>query len=168
MLLHQDYFDSPECKKLFVGDTKSNLSVRNVLEERIDLLKRVNMFQEGWKGVVESHDKDNICSPYDIFIVRQRSQMLCLAYILALENMPKWNWTACCQKACDDLNRIGVKAAENGGTITQWNVTFCSNRERFGLTVRARGKNSDGNVKQAKKARKGDEKESTVITKAPL
>jgi len=167
MFLKVDYFDSPECKKLFLGDTKSELSVRKVLQQRIDRLQRVNRFPKGWKDMVENHDKDNTCSSYDIFIVKQRSQLLCLAYILALEHMPRQNWAKCCQKACAELNRLGNEAATSGGTVAQWNATLRSNKERFGLTLRAGGKNSDGNTKPAKKQRK-NEKESATDTKVSL
>lgn len=47
----QDYFDSPEAKKLFIGDKNSPLSVREVLENRIALLHRVGKYSDGWREV---------------------------------------------------------------------------------------------------------------------
>ena len=139
-ILDQDYFDSPECKKLFLGCSKSPLSVRDVLQHRIEKLRRVNKFEKAWRDVVENHDKDNVCSPYDIFVYRQRAELLCLSYIYALELMPGVTWTGVCEKACKELNRLGNEAATSAHSVGKWNRTFLSNKEHFGLTIKTRKK----------------------------
>jgi len=91
----QTYFDSPQAKKLFIGNSKSNDNVVSILEDRIEMLQHVSEYPEGWRDVVDHHDKDNLCSAFDIFVTRQRSQILCLAYIYALDNMNEWTWLEC-------------------------------------------------------------------------
>jgi hypothetical protein len=52
---------------------------------------------DSWHDIVDKHDKDNLCSSYDVYIIRQRCTILCLAYISALEEMnavPRQSLTA--------------------------------------------------------------------------
>jgi hypothetical protein len=44
--------------------------------------------------------KDNVCSSYEIFMYRQRAEILCLSYIYALELIPGVTWAGVCEKAC--------------------------------------------------------------------
>jgi hypothetical protein len=76
----QSFFDSPEAKKLFIGDSKSSKDVETILQDHKEMLSRVNEYPSGWRDAVDRHDKDNLCSAYDIFILRQKSQILCLSY----------------------------------------------------------------------------------------
>jgi hypothetical protein len=43
-------------------------TIYEVLEERIERLQQVNQTMDGWRDLVDKHDNDNLCSPYDIFI----------------------------------------------------------------------------------------------------
>ena len=90
---------------------------------------------DGWKDMVDKHDKDNLCSPHDIFIIRQRCSILCLAYIHALEEMNSVQWMEdCCAQAIADCSKIGIEAAAtNERTVARWNILLRSNRERFPL-----------------------------------
>jgi len=47
---------------------------------------------DGWRDLIDKHDKDNLCSPYEIFISRQRCSILCLAYTFAFEEMNSARW----------------------------------------------------------------------------
>lgn len=76
----ENYFASSEAKKLFIGDKTSEEDVESFLEERIDMLARVNAYPAGWRDMVEGRDKDNLCSAYEVFVLRQRCQLLCSAY----------------------------------------------------------------------------------------
>ncbi len=57
----------------------------NVLEDRIERPQQANRTMHGWKDITDKHDKDNLCSSYDISIIRQRCAILCLAYMYALK-----------------------------------------------------------------------------------
>ena len=99
-ILLETYWDSPEAKKLFLGNSTDNRSVVDVLRQRIQRLQQVNRTQDGWRDLVDKHDVDNLCSAYDVFIIRQRCCILCLAYIFALEEMNSVRWVEdCCSQA---------------------------------------------------------------------
>jgi hypothetical protein len=138
-VLEQDYFDSPEAKKLFLGDKTSAKSVRDVLENRIAKLQRVNRYGEGWREVVEQHDKDNLCTEHNIYVVRQRCQVLCLAYLYALQhvdrhdNQKKFVWNVCCSKVSRAVHPLGIEVTSR--TIQNWNILFRANREKFRVTA---------------------------------
>ena len=65
----QTYWDSPEAKKLFLGNSSDDRDVLDVLHKWIKRLQQVNRTADGWKDLIDKHDKDNLCSPYDIFII---------------------------------------------------------------------------------------------------
>ncbi|KAI2507244.1 hypothetical protein MHU86_7201 [Fragilaria crotonensis] len=114
----ESYWDSPEAKKLFLGSSTDNRSVVDVLQQRIERLQQVNRSPDGWRDLIDKHDVDNLCSPYDIFIIRQRCSILCLAYIMALEEMNSARWVEdCCSQAVYDSNRMGIEAATSKLTV---------------------------------------------------
>ena len=129
----ETYWDSLEAKKLFLGNSSDARDVVEVLEERIERLQQVNRTMDGWRDLVDKHDKDNLCSPYDIFICRQRCSILCLAYTFALEEMNSATWVEdCCAKAIFESSKMGIEAAgTNERTVAGWNILLRANRERF-------------------------------------
>jgi hypothetical protein len=130
------YWESPEAKKLFLGHSSTDeRDVVEVLEQRIEHLQQVNATQDGWRDIVDKHDRDNLCSSYDIFIIRQRCSILCLAYMYALEEMNAVKWVEdCCAQACIDSNKMGIEAAAtNERTVAGWNILLRGNREHFPL-----------------------------------
>ena len=101
--MEESYWDSPEAKKIFLGSSTDDRSVQDVLEQRIERLQQVNRSHDGWRDIVDKHDVDNLCSPYDIFIIQQRCSILCLAYTYALEEMNSARWVEdCCAAAIYD------------------------------------------------------------------
>ena len=103
MMFEESYWDSPEAKKLFLGDSNDERSVVNVLEQRIEWLQQANRTPDGWRDLIDKHDNNNLCSSYDIFIIRQRCSILCLAYTYTLEEMNSARWIEyCCSRAIDD------------------------------------------------------------------
>ena len=133
MIVEQTYWDSPEAKKLFLGSASDYRNVVEVLQQRIERLQQVNRTVEGWRDLVDKHDKDNLCSAYDIFIIRQRSSILCLAYTMALEEMNSARWVEdCCTQAIFDSSKMGIEAAgTNERTVAGWNILLRANRECF-------------------------------------
>ena len=70
-ILVETYWDSPEAKKLFLGDSNDERDVVEVLEQRIERLQQANKTSDGWRDIIDKHDKDNLCTSYDVFIIRQ-------------------------------------------------------------------------------------------------
>ena len=134
-ILEESYWDSPEAKKLFLGNSTDDRSVVEVLQQRIERLQQANRTSDGWRDLIDKHDIDNLCSPYDIFIIRQRCSILCLAYITALEEMNSVRWVEdCCSQAIYDCNRMGIEAAAtNERTVADWNILLRANCEHFPL-----------------------------------
>ena len=134
-ILLETYWDSPEAKKLFLGNSTDGRSVIDVLKQRIQRLQQVNRTQDGWRDLVDKHDIDNLCSAYDVFIIRQRCSILCIAYIFALEEMNSVRWVEdCCSQAIYDSGRMGIEAAATTErTVAEWNILLRANREHFPL-----------------------------------
>ena len=132
-IAEQRYWDSPEAKKLFLGNSNDSRDVVEVLEERIERLQQANRSVNGWKDLVDKHDKDNLCSPYDVFIIRQRCSILCLAYTVALEEMNSMKWqSGCCEKALWVGSLMGIEAAATTAkAVAGWNILLRANREHF-------------------------------------
>ena len=132
-VVEETYWDSPETKKLFLGNANDSRGVVEVLEQRIERLQQANRTVDGWKDVIEKHDKDNLCSSYDIFIIRQRCSILCLAYTYALEEMNSARWIEdCCAAAIAACSKLGIEAAAtNERTVAGWNILLRANREHF-------------------------------------
>jgi hypothetical protein len=134
-ILVPSYWESPEAKKLFLGTSTDVRSVVDILQQRIERLQQANRSPDGWKDLVDKHDVDNLCSPYDIFIIRQRCSILCLAYTVALEEMNSVRWIDdCCAQAIYDSSRMGIEAAATTErTVADWNILLRANREHFPL-----------------------------------
>ncbi len=111
-IVEQTYWDSPEAKKLFLGSASDYRNVVDVLRQRIERLQQVNQTVDRWRDLVDKHDKGNLCSAYDILIIRQRLSILCLAYTLALEEMNSAKLVEnCCTRANFDSSKMGIEAA---------------------------------------------------------
>jgi hypothetical protein len=96
----------------------------------------VNKTREGWQDIIDKHEKDNLCLAHDIFIIRQRCSILCLASNMnALEEMNAVRWVGdCCAQACKDNNRMGIEAAATyEETVAGWNILLRGNHEHFPL-----------------------------------
>jgi len=110
-ILVETYWDSPEAKKLFLGDSNDERGVVEVLEQRIERLQQANKTSDGWRDIIDKHDKDNLCTSYDIFIIRQRCSILCLAYIYALEEMNSVRWA---KKLANGLDAYSMNKGYGG------------------------------------------------------
>jgi hypothetical protein len=133
-ILSQDYFEQGEARNLFKPRDEDE-DVRATLERRIEALRYVNANVEGWRYVIKGHDPDNLCTANDIFELRLRCQLLCQAYLFALEHMGGGSdhktWGQCCQEACNYLNPSGNQQATSGRVIKRYNILFYKNAETF-------------------------------------
>jgi hypothetical protein len=132
-LVELTYWDSPEAKKLFLGDSNDSRNVVEVLQQRIERLQDANRTMDGWRDVIVRRDIDNLCSAYDIFIIRQRCSILSLAYTVALEEMNSSRWIEdCCGAALNTGSLMGLEAAATSvKTVAAWNILLRANRENF-------------------------------------
>jgi hypothetical protein len=124
------YWNSGEAKNPFVPPIGE--SVSDCLEKRIYSLRQSNYVKDSWVDVVDTYDKDGLCKPAAVFKIRQQCQLLCQAYIFALDwmdqqndyDVPNKTWKECCQAACKHLKPCGKLAATTGETIARWNREF--------------------------------------------
>jgi hypothetical protein len=117
------YWQSREAANIF-NPLDTDGDAKDTIQRRVKMLQSVNETENGWRNVVDGRDPKNFCSANDIFIVRQRSAILCTAYQLAMEQMPDWNWYLCCTEACKRMNRFGCKQATHCTTVANWNIAF--------------------------------------------
>ena len=131
------FWTSHEAWNLFVGGGSTALeqfsvannngsgeSVLDILEQHIIALQSVSKSPSGWRNVVQGRDKENLCSECDIFVLQNRSIILCLAYRTAIRHMNSWTWKQCCTEACRQLNELGVVQATKPRSDQDWNVEF--------------------------------------------
>ncbi len=111
------YWDSTDARKLF-GALPEDENVITTLEQKISKLKASNQTAEGYQDVIEGRDpQDACCTPNQIYEIRQRCAILCMAYIFAKEQMNDGiTWESCCRQSCLHLNVCGIRQ------ITDWNV----------------------------------------------
>ena len=121
-LLQLDYFDSSEAVKLFKSD--GNDSVLESLELKINILMNVNLNEHGWRDVITTNDKHNLCTSKDIIKIRQQSMVLCQSYIYAVSYMNNWIWQRCCERAIEVLKTLGIYLTRSFMMIAIWNMSF--------------------------------------------
>ena len=111
------FWNSTEAHRLFHVSPDEN--VYEVLQRRVQMLKNVNKNPLGYKEIVTGNDIDEMpCNINDIFLLRQKSSYLCLAYTYALKYMNKLQWVqGCCQKASTYLLIIVYSKATNPQTL---------------------------------------------------
>jgi len=139
----ETYWDSSEARKLF-GAFDGDQNVLITLDRKIEKLCSVNQTVDGYQSVIHGHDPQNICTQSQIFEIRQRCALLCMAYINAREKMNSVTWQECCRLACQQLNVIGITQAIDQKVIRNWNIIF-RKHETFPHPNRAitMGKNSE-------------------------
>ncbi|KAL7525012.1 hypothetical protein ACHAXR_003180, partial [Thalassiosira sp. AJA248-18] len=128
------YWQSPEAKKLFgftddLDDPNAVVDVVQSLQDRINLLRKVNATEDGFQlvipWVVGSNEKNNYVSSHNKFTIRQKSLFLLRAYEIALEKMCVGvKWLDVCKEACLELNAMGFLTTKSGKTIGDWNRYF--------------------------------------------
>ena len=122
-ILQETYWDSSDAKDL-VGWIETDSDAKETLIRHIEQLKTVNNTNDNWRNVIMGRDPDDFCTSTDIFEIRQRSALLCCAYQNLLEHMNGWTWQACCEEACNHLNRVGIVQATYHGSVALWNIEF--------------------------------------------
>jgi hypothetical protein len=98
--------------------------MKDTLLRRIRKLRLVQTETEGWRYAVIGRDKTNACTDKNKLVFRQKSLLLCKAYILAVKLMNKKTWLHCCAIACARLNEIGITQTKNSEVLADYNRTF--------------------------------------------
>ena len=125
------YWQSPEAKKLCGFDAYPNVDVVAGLEERIELLQKVNTSENGYQLVlpIGAEIGHNYVSNHNKFTIRQKLLFLLKAYQIALDEMKvgvRW-LDHICHKAVVELNNYGIKTATHRAVVARWNRVFCLN-----------------------------------------
>ena len=97
------------------------------LEERIDLLKKVNSYEIGYKLVLPmAVEKGNNYVSNHKFTIRPKSLFLLKAYQIALDKMRVGvRWVDhMCHKEVRELNSYGIKTATHKEVVAKWNQDF--------------------------------------------
>ena len=111
-ILNQDFFESPEANCLFgtIGarTTEDDVSVRTVIQKRIDKLTEGFSTPNGWKCVLEDLDSCGTCSPFQIYNIQIKCRYVVVALRIALRKMGQGaggaTWSDCCKDAMDTVN----------------------------------------------------------------
>jgi hypothetical protein len=61
------------------------LDVRKHIIAQIPILHKAYLTAEGWKNIIEDHDKENVCTPYEIFCLQKKAKYLSITLIHALK-----------------------------------------------------------------------------------
>ncbi|KAI2490938.1 hypothetical protein MHU86_23626 [Fragilaria crotonensis] len=108
----------------FSADIGGGNNVLDILEGHVVALQSASKTLNGWRDVVQGRDAENVCSKSDIFVLKSRAIILCLAYRTAMRHMNSWTWKQCCREACRQLNELGVVQATKPRSVQDWNLEF--------------------------------------------
>jgi hypothetical protein len=59
-ILVETYWDSPEAKKLFLGNSNDERDVVKVLEQWIERLQQAKKTFDSWRDIIDKHDKQSL------------------------------------------------------------------------------------------------------------
>ena len=141
-ILNQDYFDSPEAYVLFgrmdheETTTEDEVSVKTMIQQRINKLTKAFSLPDGWECVLEDQDSTQTCSTFQIYNIQIRCRYLAIALRIALKKMGQGpgraTWLDCCQEAMATVNEFNNSTyIRFHGTIRKWHLLFRRNGECF-------------------------------------
>ena len=113
---------------MFGFDAYPNVDVVAGLEERIELLQKVNASENGFQLVllIGAEIGHNYVSNHNEFRIRKKLLFLLKAYQITLDEMKVGvRWVDhICHKAVVVLNDYGFKATTNSEVVSKWNCVF--------------------------------------------
>jgi hypothetical protein len=140
-------WDSPEAAALFVhgtskrvqrkrkkSQTENKTDVEKHITEQIQRLRAVYLSPLGWQDILDDNDKDNPCTPFEIFSVQLKAKYLSVTLSVALELYASTiNFLDICSIAIDKVNDLDgggdggdldtekkIKKVTNARTVMQW------------------------------------------------
>ena len=98
------------------------------LKRHVEKLSTVLRETAGYLNVIDGGDPNEVCSPSNIFDIRERCRYLRLAYEIALDRWEYYgvnSWRSCCDEAVKRVNAVnGTSFVKNGETLMHWNIIF--------------------------------------------
>jgi hypothetical protein len=120
----QNKWHSPEALMLFVNSSKAPMrkgktsqttdkskqnttNVKRHIARQIRLLRNAYTTPNGWKYIVNDKDVNDICSPYDVFVLRLKARYLAVTLKVALTKYETTtDFLDICSIAIDKINKI--------------------------------------------------------------
>ena len=137
-ILNQDFFESPEANCLFgiIGTAEEDVSLRTVIQERINKLTEAFSTPNGWKCVLEDRDSCQTCSPFQIYNIQIKCRYIAFALRIALKKMGRGaggaTWLGCSQEAVNTVNEFNnITYIKSFRTIQVWHLIYRRNGESF-------------------------------------
>ena len=114
-------------------DNDDDIDLRQVIKDRIVILKSAWTTATGWEDIVSGKRSDlEHCTDADKHLIKQRARYVYLALQIALDSMPKLNWHECCEKAIDRINSCDLSdTIQRPRTIAHWHSKFREQCETF-------------------------------------
>ena len=105
---------------------KDDVTIEEAINNQIKVLNDANKMYHDYMDIIEGAEdiEDDSFSNYKVWVIQQKCHYLSLSLQLAKEHMNKWTWSLCCQKAVEQLKRIGISHAKNSRTVTEWYRDF--------------------------------------------
>ena len=115
------YLESTDARNLF-GAYSDDKNAQQTLQQKIIV---GNQTAEGYRMIVEGRDPHDACTQHQIYEMRQRCALLCMAYIFARDQMNNGTtWESCCRQACLHLNMCGIEQITGWQVLERWNIAF--------------------------------------------
>ncbi len=128
---NESYWDQSEAKLLFGQIGLDEENVYETIEKRIERLSQAAHSPMGWKTVLDDFDSQDLCTTYEIFNIRLKSQFVATALMHALTHMPSGRkWDDCIKFSIDSLKEVGFEK-RNPETVRIWHREFRLNKECF-------------------------------------
>lgn len=119
------YWTSGDARKLFAPKSKygADCDVRQVVVDRIDTLEKCNKIGSFWRFLIDGQDPDNMCSEYDIFLIRQRSLYLAHAlrkFVDEVKSGSRWTWQQSIEHSISAMAEIGLTTYTSWRPLQRW------------------------------------------------
>jgi len=89
-------------------------TVLQSISVQIVILTKANKTELSYLDIIEGKDMDqDTLTEYQIFLIHQKYQILCITHHLAKENMNVWTWEKCCKTATTCGVRMGVSVTKH-------------------------------------------------------
>lgn len=120
----QDYFTSTEAWKVFAPALKTGpIPLREIIAARMDLLKKLQGTQAGWRHVLDDMDDGDHCGPAHVWQICIKMRLLRKCYKKALTCMPGMTWVKCCDEvSASAADHISPNVCSR--TLQRWNQQF--------------------------------------------
>jgi hypothetical protein len=115
---------------------EDEVSVRTMIQQRIDKRTEGFLHPNGWKGVLEDLDSNQTYSSHQIYNIQIKCRYIAIALRIALPKMGRGaggaTWSDCCQEAMNTVNQFNNSTyIKFHPTIQGWHLLYHCNSECF-------------------------------------